>query len=194
MHDADRLLAPLLVDLGTHRAPHGFRYRIWIAALARAAGFPPWRRRHRTRRPRSRNLPYSFPEYRPDQPRDRPPVRPCRSARWRQRRSRRTPAAAVRSPRARCRARAGCRPCRSRPFGSSSMIAESPGPSRTRSPFLQISTFGTPQARASLACSDRCSASPWTGISSCGAHPRDHVAQFVPARMPRDVNHVGPVG
>ena len=47
-----------------------------------------------------------------------------------------------------------------RPDGSSSIIAGSPGPSFTRSPLRQISVLGTPAARASLACSERCSASP----------------------------------
>ena len=32
MNDAKRLLAPLLVDFGAHRAPHGFGDRIGIAA------------------------------------------------------------------------------------------------------------------------------------------------------------------
>src|SRR6185437_4430945 len=73
------------------------------------------------------------------------------------------------------------------------MMPGSPGPSLIRSPLRHVSTFGTPAARDSRACSDRCSASPCTGMRRCG-RPADHVAQLVAAGIAGDMYQMGAVG
>ena len=168
MNEAKRLLAPVLVDRPAHRAPHRFRQRIRIAPPRPRQAFH--RRYHRiehdvVERLAGRILLGDADEINLGIVGE---LALFRSWRWRQRRSRQSPSAAAPPRRAIWSPPEWCRPCRCARPAARSMIPGSPGPSLTRSPLRQIRTFGTPAARASLACSDRCSASPWTGIRSCG--------------------------
>ena len=61
-----------------------------------------------------------------------------------------------------------CPSRKSRPTGASSTISAGPGARRTMSPLRTLSTSLTPQARASLACSARCRASPCMGMAMRG--------------------------